>query len=186
MQIYRPIAEEFGWNVRVPRGKLTRPVPGFLPKGGCARLPAAPNAFSDHIEIIRDHPARWDDDREQFVGGWYLIAEYKTGGRTAQVGAAKRDADMLGRWLKRNVPLELWEIRTRYIPDTWFHRQLWVRFLGVLTPEQYAREKANHRAQMMAPNGLFDRDYWAETARIRAAWLAEAEYVKRTGSARVR
>jgi hypothetical protein len=106
-------------------------------------------AFEPLLDIIREHPARGPED------GWAKIAEYKggkDGGKVATRNLIRNDEQKIRRHLMLYHPLEWWEFSLRMVPDTWADRELRVRFIGTLTPEEALKLKAGR--QLLADREL--------------------------------
>ena len=106
-------------------------------------------------QVRKDAVVRMDRGTES---QWAVVATYTKGGRDKTRTDRRRDIHSLGSYLRRNYRLEAWDISQRTIPDTWYHRQLLLRFGGFLTEaeaEVYWRKrreasevKANHKREL--------------------------------------
>jgi len=134
-------------NEPVPSGRLEEPKfvrgdfdPLKISAGGNVRQPPTASVWYRHVELCRQNPARWNPATGKFDGGWALISEIKKGGPRARRDAIRRDKVNVQEFVKRHWPLEWWESRIITIPETWCDKQLYLRYLGVRTPEEVALE----------------------------------------------
>jgi hypothetical protein len=112
---------------------LNRPEFGTPPPVGAWQAAHAKTrvfAWEETLDKVKEHP-----------GVWAKIAVYTKGTRKVTAKQVSADKQRIKNWLNRNRPLETWTVSQRTTPDTWFHRELWVRYGGELTPAQ-AAEKA--------------------------------------------
>jgi hypothetical protein len=71
------------------------------------------------ICAVRRHP-----------GNWAKIARFRTGDRKQRLREAQKAYTQLHRILRRQFPLEHWEVAKIATPDTWFEYEIRVIYLG--------------------------------------------------------
>lgn len=126
----------------VPKtGHLETPIFQGPPPVGRRRPPKRPTKWDKHFEIGRLHPGARDNDR-----GWMVVSKATKGGRAATSRAVINDRNAIITHLERWYPLERWELRVVTVADTWCDRELYMRYLGELTPEQDVADRAERRA----------------------------------------
>jgi hypothetical protein len=84
--------------------------------------------FEAILETVRKHP-----------GIWAVIAEYKggkEGGKRTTSNMIRKDHSSVWRWLLKHRPLEHWEVRDSLVEGTYADRELYVKFNGIMTPEE--------------------------------------------------
>jgi hypothetical protein len=127
MTTVRPVGEDTAEEAT--DGLLKRPLPGVLPpRGGHPKMPATAKRRSKWVKVrnaLHAHP-----------GVPHKIAQFKKGGRveTARLNLAAQRSFQT--WLRRNYPLEKWDIRRRTIPNTWYQRELWAVYHGEMTESE--------------------------------------------------
>ena len=104
------------------------------PKMPTNRIGKRKFVFEDVLDKVREHP-----------GVWAKIATYTKGTRYQTSEQVQADKQRINNYLKRYKPLETWTVSQRTTPDTWYHRELWVRYGGELTPAQAAEKAAKRR-----------------------------------------
>lgn len=67
---------------------------------------------------------------------WAVVALYTKGGKTQTMKDRTRDRTYLSAWLCKHHRLEVWTVNVRSIPDTWYHRQLLLKFGGFMDEAQ--------------------------------------------------
>lgn len=113
--------------------------------------PHKPNPWKEHMELGRLHPA-WPDGRKPGPGwvdlnhGWMLVSSIRVGGPRATFKIIHSDEQSIYRYAKRDHPLERWQCRIRTLPGTWRDRDLYLRFMGTLTPEEDEADRAERKA----------------------------------------
>lgn len=171
----------------VPSGRFNEPEfvrNGFDPtKVSKPRRPATASPWFRHIELCRQNPARWNPATQEYDGGWALVAEVKKGGPLNRQRSIERDKNYLKLYVNKYWPLEWWQTRILTVPETWCDKQLYIRFLGMLTPEEKAvmvkeRKEKYQRDQITANENRARR---AREAREKAARdeLASRDLVRR-------
>jgi hypothetical protein len=127
-------------------GKLAAPLFKGPPQPRQWRRPVK-SRWDDFFTLGRQHPAGWPqtgplaNDR-----GWMVVSKVTRGGRKATMRAITNDRNQIQNHLNRHFPLERWQLQVATVPDTWCDRELYMRFLGTLTPEQDAADRAERRA----------------------------------------
>jgi hypothetical protein len=92
--------------------------------------------YANILKQVRDYP-----------GNWACIAIFQKGSpRTTQKQVTYAIVS-IKRHLTRYYPLEDWEAVRRTPTDTYSRRELWVRFNGLLSPEEMAERRAAKRAE---------------------------------------
>jgi hypothetical protein len=147
-------SEEIPDTGLLPEPQFIRYDPGQLP-----RWRPRPKTFpwTRHFELCRNNPLQWA-----------LIAEYKKGGCRARQAVLDKDRRRMNQWLKRNFPLERWEIKQVTLAGTHCDRQLFIRYLGFLTPEEDAIDRERRR-----------EIYWARRERARERKAVQAIQARR-------
>ena len=84
-----------------------------------------PFEYEEILEMVRERPG---EDAK--------IAVFTDGGRKATLAQCHAARARVWRWLLDNRPLEDWKVMTRLTPGTWGDRELWVTYLGLMTPEE--------------------------------------------------
>jgi hypothetical protein len=147
---------------RPESGRLEEPkfVPGFDPVGYKYVRPSKPSPWKRHFELGRAHPNQW-----------MLVSEVKQGGCRARQIRIQNDRQTIQNYVERHWPLERWQLKTITISDTWCDKELYMRFLGELTPEEDARDRAERRARHEARMGraVQNKAKRAQEAREQAA-----------------
>jgi len=95
------------------------------------------------INLGLANPAWWDEDNQEWVGGWMLVAQIKHGGWKERSYRIKLDKGSLHRWLLERRPYEKWQLALG-TGEGWV-RNLYMRFLYVMTPEEYVLDKKRRR-----------------------------------------
>lgn len=168
-------------------GKLDKPV--FIRGGPPAarqglRALAKPSRWEDHMELGRQYPA-WPNARKPPPGyevdparGWMLISRVTRGGKKTTMTAITKDRYEIQMWLKRHRPLERWQFSIRTVKDTWAERELFMRFLGILTEEEDTLDRKETRSRWEARQ-LAIKEKKAKTA-LEARLKARAEQERAT------
>lgn len=118
------------------KGLLRGPEWGEVPAPmSIADLPRPDPPYVRLLDMVRQKP-----------GAWAKIAVFDEGNQRATYEAQTRLCTKINRWLADYVPLEVWEIRRRRLPDTWSTREIWIRYVGDVTAEeaQQLRELRRH------------------------------------------
>ena len=87
-----------------------------------------------HLELGRQQPNQW-----------MLASRVTKGGCRARAEVIARDRVKISGYVQRNYPLERWQLRQILVPDTYCDRELYMRFLGTLTPEEDALDRKLRR-----------------------------------------
>lgn len=129
------------------------------------RPPPRPSPWKRHFELGRIHP-----------GQWMLVSEIKKGGPRARQARMQSDRNSIESYVERYWPLERWQLRTVTIAGTWCDKELYMRFLGELTPEEDALDRKQRREDYQArlAKAAENKRRRAQEARDKAA-LEEAE-----------
>lgn len=148
---------------------------GFDPGQHKWHPPPKPSPWKRHFELGRQNP-----------GKWMMVSEVKKGGCRARLEAIQRDRNRIEGHLNRQCPLERWEIRQVTLDGTWCDRELWMRYLGELTPEEDARDRAQRRAKWEARTAkvIANRERKAQAARDKAREEEAAAQVRIRGRRR--
>lgn len=116
---------------------------GFDPAANRShKRPPSRSPWQRHFELGRQHPSQW-----------IKAAEVKQGGCKARQEKIARDRERINRFLEKYHRLERWQIRQVTLENTWCDKELWIRYLYTLTPEEDARdrqERKDRRAAVMA------------------------------------
>jgi hypothetical protein len=169
-------------------GFLDKPifVRGGLPATGQGRQYKSTTRWEPHFEMGRQYPA-WPDGRKPPDGyevdpqrGWMIVSRVTRGGKQATLKAIMHDRNQIQAWLDRRCPLERWQMAMRIIPDTWAQRELYLRFLGTLTPEEDAldRKERSERHQVRMARGKEAKAKRMLEARLAARAEQEANQAK--------
>lgn len=131
----------------IESGRLEEPkfVRDFDPEKWRWRTPPKPSPWKRHFELGRQNPAIWNPATREYDGGWMLVAEVTKGGPRARRARMLNDRNQIQSYAKRHWPLERWQLRSIIIEGTWCDRQLYMRFLGELTPEEDALDRKRRR-----------------------------------------
>lgn len=111
-------------------------VRGFDPKKSQWAQPRTTPRWKRHYELLHNNP-----------GQWAKVAEIKKGGPRATRAAIGNCRGSFLYFIKRDWPLERWEVQVVTVPQTWNQRELWARFIGTLTPEEHERDLADRKAR---------------------------------------
>ena len=121
--------------------------------------------FEDLLDIVREHPREWAQ-----------IAEFKGSNRALVAVQARTCRARIWRFLLLRHPLDEWKVGIYVTPDTWADREMWVMFVGEMTPEealklddmrkeayskdrhQHLEKSARHQARLNARRLLRERD----------------------------
>jgi hypothetical protein len=105
-----------------------------------------------------------------------LVSEIKKGGPRARQARMQSDRNSIQCYVERYWPLERWQLRTVTIAGTWCDKELYMRFLGELTPEEDALDRKQRREDYQArlAKAAENKRRRAQEARDKAA-LEEAE-----------
>jgi hypothetical protein len=122
-------------------GRLEEPefIRGFDPLAHKWRPPPKPSPWKRHFELGRMHP-----------GQWMKVGEYKKGGPRARRDLINRDRGTIARYIDRYWPLERWQLRKVTLDGTWCDRELYMRFVGTLTPEEDAIDRQRRAVEYEA------------------------------------
>lgn len=107
---------------------------GFDPAANRWSRPPAKSPWARHFELGRQNP-----------GKWMKVAEAKRGGCRHRLDVIQKDRRRIDVYLMRTVPLERWELRQLTLEGTWCDRELWIRYLHTLTPEEDAEDRRIRR-----------------------------------------
>lgn len=169
-------------------GRLEEPkfIRGFDPMSSHWRPKRGPNLWKRHFELGRQNPARWDAATGEYVGGWMLVSEIRQGGCKARLAAILRDRAGIERRLERDAPLERWQLRTITVVGTHCDRELYLRYLCTLTPEEDAMDRVARRKRWEAREALRaeKREQRAKAARDTAREEEAAAQVRIRGRRR--
>lgn len=124
---------------------LDRPEYGTIPQRNAwqaVHYKSRKFVWENTLDKVKEHPKVWAK-----------IAVYTKGGRDATAKAVAADKQRIRLWVKKYRPLETWTLSQRTTPDTWFHRELWVRYGGELTPAQAAEKARKSREIGLALRG---------------------------------
>jgi hypothetical protein len=144
------------------------------------RPPPKPSRWQKHFELGRQYPA-WPDGRKPPPGwvdnnhGWMIVSRVRKGGRQHTNDVMRRDRTDIVTWLDRHCPLERWQTRVHTLPDTWCDRDLYLRFLGTLTPAEHAQDRAERKAIYAKKQGLAAEKRAKRELEARLAARAEQE-----------
>jgi hypothetical protein len=129
------------------------------------------------MELGRLHP-----------GQWMLVAKVTKSTPKVSLRAINRDRNQIEGWLERHASLERWELRTITVAGTICDRELYMRYLHTLTPEEDAEDRRQRReasaARMVVVRA--NRERRAAEARRRAAEDEAAAQVRIRGRRRGR
>ena len=122
-------------------GRLEEPrfVRGFDPGTHKWKPPPKPSPWRRHFELGRQHP-----------GQWMLVSEAKKGGPKARTRIIQNDREKIRGFLWRQHPLERWETRCVTVSGTWCDRELYLRYLYTLTPEEHELDLKHRREKQRA------------------------------------
>jgi hypothetical protein len=120
----------------IETGRLAEPkfVHGFDPEKYQWRPPPRPSPWKRHFELGRLHPRQW-----------MLVSEIKKGGPRARRARINSDRQSILTYADLHWPLERWQVRTVTLAGTWCDKELYMRFLGELTPEEDALDRKQRR-----------------------------------------
>jgi hypothetical protein len=154
----------------IESGRLEEPkfVHDFDPLAHHWRPPPSPSPWKRHFELGRQNPAIWNPATQQYDGGWMLVSEVKKGGPRARRARITGDRNSIELYVEKHWPLERWQLRTVTLAGTWCDKELYMRFLGTLTPEEDALDRKQRRERYEARLGKI-----AENKRIRAQQARE-------------
>jgi hypothetical protein len=157
----------------IESGRLEEPrfVRGFDPMAHQWRPPPRPSVWKRHFELGRQNPAVWNPATQQYDGGWMLVSEVKKGGPRARQARIESDRWSIKQYVDKHWPLERWQLRTVTLVGTWCDKELYMRFLGTLTPEEDALDRKQRREAWEARQVLIgdNRRRRAQEARDKAA-----------------
>ena len=143
-------------------GRLEEPefVHGFDPGAYKWKPPPKPSPWRRHFELGRQHP-----------GQWMMVSKIIKGGCKERTLRIQNDRQTILNYADRNFPLERWQLRVITVQGTWCDRELYMRFLGELTPEEDAQDRAERRARWEAHQGKIkeNKARRAQEAREQAA-----------------
>lgn len=106
------------------------------------RPPPKPSPWEEHFKLCREHPGRRDND-----AGWAIVSEVRKKGRAESNSIIKRDRLAISDYLRKHHPLERWQLQIVTVKDTWADKELYLRYLGEVTPEQDAADRIARRAR---------------------------------------
>jgi hypothetical protein len=177
---------EAGRYRRSPTGRIEDPkfVRGFDPLAHLYKAPPRPSPWRRHFELGRQNPAVWNPSTQRYDGGWMLVAEAKKGcgGPKARSLMIQRDREQIRVYLDRHHPLERWQTRQLTISGTWADRELYLRFLGELSPEENILDR-KRRAEVIAARLAQQRE---NKARREAAAREKARLEEAAAQAKIR
>lgn len=154
-------------------GFLEEPVfvHGFDPGHHVYKPPPYPSPWKRHFDLGRQNPAVWNPATGEYDGGWMLVSRVVKGGCKARSAAINRDRSSIDSYVNRNWPLERWQLRMVTISGTWCDRELYMRFLGTLTPEEDALDRKRRKEYWEARQGkiIENKAKRAAAAREKAA-----------------
>lgn len=78
----------------------------------------------------------------EYPGQWALIAVFDEGSPKHTASRINVVSGELLRYLRRDFPLEVWDVSRRTIAEHWSRREIWVCYHGEVTPEQAAEMRA--------------------------------------------
>jgi hypothetical protein len=98
------------------------------------------------------------------------VAEAKKGGCKERKRVIGNDRTRIEAYLNKHHPLERWQLRTVTLDGTWCDRELYLRFLGELSPEEDAEDRARRYAAYQDRLGVINdnKARRAQEARDRA------------------
>jgi hypothetical protein len=126
-------------------GVLEEPVfvRGFDPAKHFWIPPPPRSPWNRHFELGRQHP-----------GQWMLVAKIDKGGCKDRARRIESDRMRILNYLQRYLHLENWEVRRVTVSGTWCDRELYMRYLGEWTEEEYQLEMKRRRERYEAKQGL--------------------------------
>jgi hypothetical protein len=116
---------------RIDEPKFQR---GFNPRAYNWKPPQSTSPWNRHFDLGRAHPRQW-----------MMVGEYKKGGPKFRRLAIRNDRRSIENYVHRWWPLERWELSQIVLTGTWCDRELYMRFLGELTPEEDALDRKKRR-----------------------------------------
>lgn len=131
-------------------GKITEPkvIRGEPPRAPKAGMRRGPFPWERHREVAMALPPTRIPGTNELRGGWVLCGEAKRRGdgpktRRKQIISLQRS---LKAHLDRRFPLERFQLSVITVEGTDCDVELYMRFLGKLTPEEDAADRARKRA----------------------------------------
>jgi hypothetical protein len=136
----------------IKSGRLEEPkfVHGFDPEAHKWQPPPRPSPWKRHFELGRQNPAVWNPATQKYEGGWMLVAVVKKGGPRARRNRIEDDRHAIQAYSNLHWPLERWQVRSVTLSGTWCDMELYLRFLGTLTPEEDALDRKQRREAYQA------------------------------------
>jgi hypothetical protein len=113
---------------RIPEPQFVR---DFDPEAHTWRRPPRHTVWQRHFELCRANSMQW-----------MKVSEAKKGGCKRRRQDMENDRQTIRWHLDRFYPLERWQLKVVTLDGTWCDRELYIRFLGELTPEQDAADRA--------------------------------------------
>ena len=140
----------------LPSGRLEEPVfiRGFDPMQAVYSPPAKPSPWARHFELGREHPAVWNHGTQEYDGGWMLVSRIVKGGCKARLHRINSDREGINQYVARHWPCERWQLRLVTVAGTWCDRELYMRFLGTLSPEANELDRRQHKERYDAMMAL--------------------------------
>lgn len=123
--------------------------------------PRAVFRYAEMLHKIREYP-----------GQWAQIAVFEQGPPSKTKSRLQSVTGEVHRYLKRSFPLEVWEISQRSIAGSWNKRELWVRYIGVITVEQAAEMSQARRDLWLKGKANGDKRRAAKETRERIKGMA--------------
>lgn len=158
---------------KIKTGMLAMPRFVGPPKPQQWRPPPKPSPWEEHFKLCRQTPGRRDNKV-----GWAIVSEVKGKGRVESLHTIKRDRERIRLHLERRHPLERWQLQIVTIPDSWADKQLYIRYLGELTPEEDALDRKERRARWEAMMARRDEKRAERALAARAEAIRESERLR--------
>ena len=90
--------------------------------------------WARHLELGRQNPNQW-----------MLCSRVTKGGCRARAEVIHKDRTSIEGYLKRHFPCERWQLRQIIVPGTHCDRELYMRYLHTLTPEEDVLDRKRRR-----------------------------------------